>query len=85
MMYLKLFGFMAISWSLEFIDHFVDFDGFIVADIMNCLQGFIIFMIFVMQRNVRDLVVKKYNSLRGFTDDAHENVDEEDEDRLQNM
>lgn len=75
MTYLKLFGFMTVFWSFEFMAHFIDLDEFIIADVLNCLQGFIIFVIFVMQKNVRVLIVKKYRSFRGISDDDMPNND----------
>lgn len=86
-MYLKLFGFMAVFWSFEFIAHFVELDEFIIADILNCLQGFIIFMIFVMQKNVRELIIRKYNSFRGIISDDESNAAQADNDdgELHNM
>lgn len=43
----------AISWVFE--SPFV----FYVSDILNCLQGFIIFILFVWKPKVRNLIIKK--------------------------
>ena len=84
MMYLKLLVFMTVFWSFEFIAHFIEFDHFIITDILNCLQGIIIFIIFVMQKNVRKLIMKKYNLLRGFPEDELNNAANNDDDEHQN-
>lgn len=63
-MYLKLFGFMAIIWSSEMVSQFFSSD-FIIADILHCLQGFVIFVIFVLHKSTRELILREYNIARG--------------------
>lgn len=71
-MYLKLFAVMTVFWCLEIVSHFVDVGEFFISDIFNCLQGFIIFMIFVMKKETRELIVKRYNNWRGYPSDQQE-------------
>lgn len=75
-MYLKLFGFMAILCSFEVFSHFFPSDAVILTDILNCFQGIIIFIIFVLQKNIRDLIVQRYNAFRGFPEDRPANAAE---------
>lgn len=71
-MYLKLFAVMTVFWCLEVVSHFVHVDELFVSDIFNCLQGFIIFMIFVMKKETRELIVKRYYNWRGLRSDQHQ-------------
>jgi G protein-coupled receptor Mth (Methuselah protein) len=70
MMYLRLFAFMTVLWSFEIISSFLKHDLFIITDILNCLQGFVIFVIFVLQRNTRNLIIQKINAIRGIEDQS---------------
>lgn len=64
-MYLKLFTFMTIFWCLEFVSHFKNWSIFVISDVLNCAQGIVIFIVFVLEKNIRKLIVTKFNSLRG--------------------
>jgi G protein-coupled receptor Mth (Methuselah protein) len=57
-LYLRLFIVMGASWSMESISWFLDnrFYSFYISDIINSLQGFIIFILFVWKPKVRDLI-----------------------------
>lgn len=55
---------MAIIWSCEIISQFFNSE-FIVSDILHCLQGLVIFAIFVLHKNTRELILKEYNIARG--------------------
>lgn len=56
-MYLKLFGFMAVIWSCEIISYFISINEFIISDILHCLQGVVIFIIFVLHKSTRELIL----------------------------
>lgn len=55
-MYLALFSFMAVVWSFELFSIFFEHDAFIVSDIIHCLQGLVVFVIFVLHKNTRTLL-----------------------------
>ncbi|XP_036138668.1 G-protein coupled receptor Mth2 isoform X2 [Monomorium pharaonis] len=64
-MYLKLFIVMGISWVMEIIAWSVEADLVPSAiwyptDIINALQGFIIFIIFVCTKKIKHLLLKRY-------------------------
>lgn len=58
-MYLTLFGFMAVTWSFEVLQHFFSIKAFVLADIVYCLQGLFIFVIVVLQKNIRQMIREK--------------------------
>jgi hypothetical protein len=66
-MYLVLFGFTTFIWCFEFISHFITSDFFIVFDVLNCLQGIVIFVVFVLEKNTRTIIVERFNLVRGKT------------------
>ncbi|XP_058982387.1 G-protein coupled receptor Mth2 isoform X2 [Musca domestica] len=68
-LFLRLFLVMGVTWSLEIISYFVGSDSkwakiFYAADICNAVQGFLIFMLFVMKRKVKQLITNRYSSVR---------------------
>lgn len=77
-MILKLVGFIAVIWSFEYISHFIRIDEFVVTDICNCLQGVAIFIIFVLNKNTRVLIVKIFNSSHEQSE-THESEEDENE------
>ncbi|XP_059052162.1 G-protein coupled receptor Mth2-like [Achroia grisella] len=66
-LYLKLFMVMGINWSVELISFMVGGSNWywVVIDISNIMLGFFIFMIFVWKKKVRNLIVRRYRSIRG--------------------
>ncbi|XP_055605584.1 G-protein coupled receptor Mth2-like [Uranotaenia lowii] len=61
-LYMRLFIVMGVTWSLEVISWAVDNIGwmFYVSDVCNCIQGFLIFMLFVWKQKVKRLIYKKF-------------------------
>ncbi|XP_053686623.1 G-protein coupled receptor Mth2-like [Sabethes cyaneus] len=61
-LYLRLFIMMGITWSLEVISWVVDNEAWIfyISDVCNCIQGFLIFMLFVRKQQVMQVIYKKY-------------------------
>ncbi|PSN56483.1 hypothetical protein C0J52_08438, partial [Blattella germanica] len=57
-MCLTLFGVMGINWVMEVVSWFAGGPDYIwyVTDVINTLQGIIIFCIFVLEPRVRDLI-----------------------------
>lgn len=58
---------MGVTWSLEIVSYFVGPEKswskiFYVADICNAIQGFLIFMLFVMKKKVKQLVTNRWVS-----------------------
>lgn len=47
---------MAVVWSFEIFSIFFDHDAFIISDIIHCLQGLVVFVIFVLHKNTRTLL-----------------------------
>ncbi|XP_023306023.2 G-protein coupled receptor Mth2 isoform X2 [Lucilia cuprina] len=65
-LFLRLFLVMGVTWSLEIVSYFVGVDKpwskiFYVADICNAIQGFLIFMLFVMKKKVKQLITNRYS------------------------
>ncbi|XP_065360937.1 G-protein coupled receptor Mth2-like isoform X2 [Calliphora vicina] len=65
-LFLRLFLVMGVTWSLEIVSYFVGADKpwskiFYVADICNAIQGFLIFMLFVMKKKVKQLITNRYS------------------------
>ncbi|XP_061397128.1 G-protein coupled receptor Mth2-like [Musca vetustissima] len=63
-LFLRLFLVMGVTWSLEIISYFVGPESkwakiFYAADICNAVQGFLIFMLFVMKRKVKMLITNR--------------------------
>lgn len=51
---------MGLSWGMESISWFLPNSyAFYVSDILNCLQGFIIFLLFVWKPKVKKLIVRR--------------------------
>lgn len=59
-LYVRLFVIMGISWIAEVISWYFEASViFYVVSILNCMQGFIIFMIFVWKSKVYKMMVRK--------------------------
>ncbi|KAG5672361.1 hypothetical protein PVAND_002494 [Polypedilum vanderplanki] len=64
-LYLRLFIIMGVTWSMESISWvFQSVWIFYVCDFLNCIQGLIIFILFVWKPKVKQLIIKRYRSLR---------------------
>jgi len=64
-LYLRLFIVMGVTWSMESVSFIFENEFvFYVSDILNCLQGFIIFILFVWKPKVKKLIVRRYRSIR---------------------
>lgn len=61
-MFLRLFIVMGITWLMESISFLFDPAGwvFIVTDVLNCCQGLVIFLLFVMKPKVKKLLLKRF-------------------------
>uniref|UniRef100_A0A182Q5Y6 G-protein coupled receptors family 2 profile 2 domain-containing protein n=1 Tax=Anopheles farauti TaxID=69004 RepID=A0A182Q5Y6_9DIPT len=61
-LYLRLFIVMGVTWSLEIISWLVDNNAWIfyVSDVCNCIQGFLIFALFVLKQKIKRLIYKKF-------------------------
>ncbi|XP_051860301.1 G-protein coupled receptor Mth2 isoform X2 [Drosophila albomicans] len=60
-LFLRLFIIMGVTWSSEIISYFVGNDKqfskiFYVSDLCNAMQGFLIFMLFVLKKKVKHLI-----------------------------
>ncbi|CAG4975999.1 unnamed protein product, partial [Parnassius apollo] len=66
-LYLKLFVVMGVNWTVEIISFSVGGSNWywILIDVSNIVLGLFIFLIFVWKRKVRNLVAKKWRSVRG--------------------
>ncbi|XP_045536560.1 G-protein coupled receptor Mth2 [Papilio machaon] len=66
-LYLKLFMVMGVNWTVEIISFSVGGSNWywILIDISNIALGAVIFLIFVWKKKVRNLVAKKWRSIRG--------------------
>lgn len=70
-LYLRLFIVMGVTWSLEFISWAVDNNVawiFYISDVCNCIQGFLIFMLFVWKQKIKRLIYKKFGIKSGETE-----------------
>ncbi|CAO1406462.1 unnamed protein product [Diamesa serratosioi] len=65
-LYLRLFIVMGATWSMESVSWLFEssYVVFYISDILNCLQGFIIFMLFVWKPKVKSLILKRIRSIR---------------------
>lgn len=61
-LYLRLFTVMGVSWIMEAISFFTDPDGAIywVTDVINTMQGLLIFLLFVLKQRVLRLAIKRF-------------------------
>lgn len=61
-LYLRLFIVMGVTWSLEVISWAVNNVAWIfyISDVCNCIQGFLIFMLFVWKQKIKRLIYKKF-------------------------
>ncbi|KZC10681.1 G-protein coupled receptor Mth2 [Dufourea novaeangliae] len=64
---LIIFFLMGLNWSMELISWFVDGDSFdwSTFDLVNALQGVLVFGLFVIRRPQRDFVWHRIQQLRG--------------------
>ncbi|XP_067646598.1 G-protein coupled receptor Mth2 isoform X2 [Eurosta solidaginis] len=63
-LFLRLFIVMGVTWSMEIVSYFVGTDKgwakiFYISDICNAIQGFLIFMLFVMKKKVKHLITHR--------------------------
>jgi hypothetical protein len=59
-LYLRLFIIMGATWSMESISWAFETSFiFYISDFLNCLQGFIIFLLFVWKPKVKKLIVRR--------------------------
>jgi G protein-coupled receptor Mth (Methuselah protein) len=59
-LYLRLFAVMGVTWMSEIISwHFTGSKISSVSDILNCLQGIFVFALFVMNKRVKKIILKK--------------------------
>ncbi|XP_030561197.1 G-protein coupled receptor Mth2 isoform X1 [Drosophila novamexicana] len=63
-LFLRLFLIMGVTWSSEIISYFVGNDKkwskiFYVTDLCNAMQGFLIFMLFVLKKKVKHLITNR--------------------------
>ncbi|KRG07652.1 G-protein coupled receptor Mth2 isoform X1 [Drosophila mojavensis] len=68
-LFLRLFLIMGVTWSSEIISYFVGADKkwskiFYVSDLCNAMQGFLIFMLFVLKKKVKHLITNRCSSSR---------------------
>ena len=64
-MYLKLFIVMGITWVLEILAWVIGTNIlpkyiWYLADIINALQGLIIFVVFVCRRKIKEMLLKQF-------------------------
>uniref|UniRef100_A0A336LUJ7 CSON004731 protein n=1 Tax=Culicoides sonorensis TaxID=179676 RepID=A0A336LUJ7_CULSO len=61
MLYLRLFIIMGVTWSMELLSWVISHDSpwFYASDLVNCLQGVLIFLLVVCNDKVRRLVIKR--------------------------
>lgn len=59
-LYLRLFIVMGVFWIIEIISWAL-YNSFVlhVFDILNCLQGFIIFFMFVWKAKVKKMILRR--------------------------
>lgn len=60
-LFLRLFIVMGATWTMEAASWIFSDDGsfFYITDIMNATQGVAIFVLFVMRRKVKELIIKR--------------------------
>ncbi|KAH8380250.1 hypothetical protein KR009_009684 [Drosophila setifemur] len=63
-LFLRLFLIMGVTWTSELISYFVGNDKawskyFYISDLCNAMQGFLIFMLFVMKKKVKHLITNR--------------------------
>ncbi|KAH8274990.1 hypothetical protein KR018_008390 [Drosophila ironensis] len=68
-LFLRLFLIMGVTWLSELISFFVGNDKnwsklFYISDLCNAMQGFLIFMLFVMKKKVKHLITNRCSSVR---------------------
>lgn len=74
-LYLRLFIIMGATWCMESISWVFDNNiVFYVSDFLNCVQGFIIFILFVWKPKVKKLIIKRYRSIRKLPPVASQNM-----------
>ncbi|XP_030375272.1 probable G-protein coupled receptor Mth-like 10 isoform X2 [Scaptodrosophila lebanonensis] len=63
-LFLRLFLIMGVTWSSEIVSYFVGADKklskvFYISDLCNAMQGFLIFMLFVLKKKVKHLITNR--------------------------
>lgn len=63
-LFLRLFLIMGVTWLSELVSFFVGSDKnwskiFYISDLANAMQGFLIFMLFVMKKKVKHLITNR--------------------------
>jgi G protein-coupled receptor Mth (Methuselah protein) len=61
-LYLRLFVLMGVTWTMEAISFYLGKDHeavFYITDILNCIQGVIIFFMFVWKPKIKKLIVRR--------------------------
>lgn len=71
---------MTLAWGFEMISTYHKFSVYIVSDIINCLQGLVIFIIFVLHKTTCDLIMKKFRGESNIPK-PEENDDDDDDDK----
>ncbi|XP_037036896.1 G-protein coupled receptor Mth2-like [Bradysia coprophila] len=66
-LFMRLFIVMGVTWSMEPISWIISPEGtyFYPTDVMNAIQGVIIFFLFVLRARVKQLMVKRWQIWRG--------------------
>lgn len=60
-LYLRLFIVMGVTWIVEIVSYAFPKSVILHAfDLLNCLQGIIIFILFVCKPNVKKMIVQRY-------------------------
>ncbi|XP_053955616.1 G-protein coupled receptor Mth2-like isoform X3 [Anastrepha ludens] len=74
-LFLRLFIVMGVTWSMEIFSYFVGADKgwakiFYISDICNAIQGFLIFMLFVMKKKVKHLITNRMSVVTNTKSDS---------------
>lgn len=71
---------MGLSWIFEVISWIFpqNFEWFYATDVLNCMQGFVVFIMFVMKRNVFRLIVRQYPRICGSSYEPNTEAETED-------
>ncbi|KPU77551.1 uncharacterized protein Dana_GF24876, isoform I [Drosophila ananassae] len=69
-LFLRLFLIMGVTWLSELVSFFVGNDKnwsrlFYISDLCNAMQGFLIFMLFVMKKKVKHLITNRFLEKKG--------------------
>lgn len=59
-LYLRLFIVMGATWVMEALSWFFNNPWvFYISDFLNCIQGFVIFMLFVWKPKIKKLLIRR--------------------------